>query len=333
MRTGKSNQEDEEYEDDEMVAKREGPSSTSNANSSIGNSKDAKNNDRANAIRSKHSVTEQRRRSKINERFQILRDLIPHSDQKRDTASFLLEVIEYVQYLQEKVQKYEGSYQNWSGEPTKLIPWRNTHWRMQTFVGHPQSVKNGSASGPTYSGKFDDNNISISPAMLASSQNPLDSHSGRDVLQDADITNKVPLPMSLEGNIHASIRSDGVLDQSLQIPISGGQATECPIANNASSQPEEMAIEGGTISISSLYSEGLLNSLTQALQNTGLDLSQASVSIQVDLGKRANKGPPFGMPIFKETGNPSSSGHPAMAHVGDLGSGDDSEQVKKRLRT
>ena len=127
---------------------------------------------------------------------------------------------------------------------------------MQTFVGHPQSVKNGSASGPTFSGKFDDNNISISPAMLASSQNPLDSHSGRDVLQDADITNKVPLPMSLEGNIHASIRSDGVLDQSLQIPISGGQATECPIANNASSQPEEMAIEGGTISISSLYSEG-----------------------------------------------------------------------------
>lgn len=29
---------------------------------------DAKNNDKASAIRSKHSVTEQRRRSKINER-------------------------------------------------------------------------------------------------------------------------------------------------------------------------------------------------------------------------------------------------------------------------
>ena len=40
--------------------------------------------------------------------------------------SLLLQVIEYVQYLQEKVQKYEGSYQNWSGEPTKLIPWVNT---------------------------------------------------------------------------------------------------------------------------------------------------------------------------------------------------------------
>uniref|UniRef100_A0A6N2MTB2 BHLH domain-containing protein n=1 Tax=Salix viminalis TaxID=40686 RepID=A0A6N2MTB2_SALVM len=56
--------------------------------------------------------------------FQILRDLIPHSDQKRDTASFLLEVIEYVQYLQEKVQKYEGPYPGWSPEPAKLMPWK-----------------------------------------------------------------------------------------------------------------------------------------------------------------------------------------------------------------
>lgn len=30
---------------------------------------DAKDNDKASAVRSKHSVTEQRRRSKINERF------------------------------------------------------------------------------------------------------------------------------------------------------------------------------------------------------------------------------------------------------------------------
>ena len=94
-------------------------------------------------------------------RFQMLRDLIPNTDQKRDTASFLLEVcheygnekyhicylsrnlpfekillerflewnnvllqvIEYVQFLQENVQKYEGTYQGWSSEPTKLIPW------------------------------------------------------------------------------------------------------------------------------------------------------------------------------------------------------------------
>nr|GMD56887.1 transcription factor BIM2-like isoform X3 [Ipomoea batatas] len=54
---------------------------------------EGKSGDRkANAVRSKHSETEQRRRSKINERFQILRDLIPENDNKRDKASFLLEV-------------------------------------------------------------------------------------------------------------------------------------------------------------------------------------------------------------------------------------------------
>lgn len=78
----------------------------------------------------------------------MLRGLIPHSDQKRDKASFLLEVyfllipftfsryillsfnvlclffqvVEYIQFLQEKVQKYEGSYQEWNHEMAKLMP-------------------------------------------------------------------------------------------------------------------------------------------------------------------------------------------------------------------
>lgn len=128
MKAVKGHQEEEEEEEDEtgIIKKDATPSSS--------NTKDGKSNEKASALRSKHSVTEQRRRSKINERFQILRDLIPHTDQKRDTASFLLEVIQYVQYLQEKVQKYEGPYQPWSSEPTKLMPWRNSHWRMQVYL-------------------------------------------------------------------------------------------------------------------------------------------------------------------------------------------------------
>lgn len=34
-----------------------------------------------------------------------------------------MQVIQYVQFLHEKVQKYEGSYQPWGSEPTKLMPW------------------------------------------------------------------------------------------------------------------------------------------------------------------------------------------------------------------
>lgn len=32
----------------------------------------------------------------------------------------------------------------------------------------------------------------------------------------------------------------------------------------------------------------LLNTLTKALQNSGVDLSQANISVHVDLGKRSN---------------------------------------------
>lgn len=34
----------------------------------------------------------------------------------------------------------------------------------------------------------------------------------------------------------------------------------------------------------------LLNNLTQALEGAGIDLSQANISVQIDLGKRANRG-------------------------------------------
>ncbi|XWS64148.1 hypothetical protein CRYUN_Cryun06bG0161900 [Craigia yunnanensis] len=288
MRTGKGSQEEEEYEEEEFGSKKQGPffNQTMSFNANNNTNKDGENSDKANAIRSKHSVTEQRRRSKINERFQKLRDLIPNTDQKRDTASFLLEVIEYVQFLQEKVQKYEGTYQGWSSEPTKLMPWRNSHWHVQSFVGHPQAIKNGSGPGSTFTRKFDENDININPTMITSAQNPVEADPIRDATSKAmdrqpELENKgMPLP----------IRGDNVLVHPLQRPVSDAQLTECLISNDTLSQHEDLTIEGGTISISSVYSQGLLNSLTQALQSADLDLSQANISVQIDLGKRANRG-------------------------------------------
>ncbi|PQP96901.1 transcription factor BIM2 [Prunus yedoensis var. nudiflora] len=284
---------------------------------------------------------EQRRRSKINERFQILRDLIPHSDQKRDTASFLLEVIEYVQYLQGKVQKYEGSYQGWSPEPTKLMPWRNSHWRVQSFVGHPQAGKNDTGAVSPFPGKFDENSISITPNMLANStQIPVESDPSRDVAskimdRQPEIVNKaIPLPMPLPVNMSAPVRSDGILAHPLQGPVSDAQSTQCPTtsASDALNQQEELTIEGGTISISSVYSQGLLNSLNQALQSAGVDLSQASVSVQIDLGNRANRGLSSGTPASKDHEIPHSSNQ-TVAHFRDAGSGEDSDQAHKRMKT
>ncbi|GAV79530.1 HLH domain-containing protein [Cephalotus follicularis] len=336
MRGGaKAYQEEEEYDDEEFSAKKEGTSSVITPINN--NNKDGKSSDRASAIRSKHSVTEQRRRSKINERFQVLRDLIPHSDQKRDTASFLLEVIEYVQFLQEKVQKYEGSNQGWSPEPTKLMPWRNSHWRVQSFVGQPQATKNGSGPGSTFPGKYDEN-ITITPNMLTSTQNSVESDPCRDVTGKSldgqpELANKeLPLPMPLQTNIPVPIQSDGGLVHLLQIPVSDALSAECHIGGDSLNQQEELSIEGGTISISSAYSQGLLNSLTQALQSAGVDLSQANISLQIDLGKRANRGLTYGASTTKDRENPPANNH-AMRHLRDVSSGEDSDQAHKRLKT
>lgn len=78
-------------------------------------------------LRSKHSATEQRRRSKINDRFEMIRQLLPYSEQKRNMASFLLEVIEHIQMLHEKVNKYEAAEH--LGQPhkkPKALPWDRT---------------------------------------------------------------------------------------------------------------------------------------------------------------------------------------------------------------
>ncbi|GKV39270.1 hypothetical protein SLEP1_g47073 [Rubroshorea leprosula] len=324
MRTGKRNQEEGEFEEE-----KQGPFSNVTTVSDNANRADGKNSDKANAIRSKHSVTEQRRRSKINERFLILRELVPSTDQKRDTASFLLEVIEYVQYLQEKVQKYEGSYPGWNPEPTKLMPWRNSHWRSQSFAGNLQAVKDDCGPGSMFPGKFDENNISITPAMFTGSQNPLDCEPNQDVTskvvdQQPELANKgMPPPMP------ASIQGDGMLMQPLQRPVSDAHLIDSPLLSDTMNQEEELAIEGGTISISSIYSQGLLNSLTQALQSAGMDLSHAKVSVQIDLGKRANRGLTPGTSASQD---PQNSQHQAMTHLRDVSTGEDLDQAQKRIK-
>ncbi|XP_028052214.1 transcription factor BIM2-like isoform X1 [Camellia sinensis] len=328
---GQQHEEEEEDDDDDKDL--------------LSKNRDGKNNDKVNSIRSKHSVTEQRRRSKINERFQMLRNLIPHSDQKRDTASFLLEVIEYVQYLQEKVQKYEGSYQGLNSEPTKLMPWRNSHWRIQSFVGHTQAIKNDSGPCSTFPGRFDENNIttSISPVIhpIPNPHNPIESDNpsrdpdGKPVEQQPVLPSKSiimpPMPMPLQASVPASVQGDDVIPHPLQRPISDARSTECPIMSDALSQQEELMIEGGTISITSIYSQGLLNNLTQALQSAGVDLSQATASVQIELGKRANRGVTSGVPIAKDPENTPSS-HQPFGHFRDASNGEDLDQAQKRLK-
>ncbi|KAL6570972.1 hypothetical protein OROGR_000522 [Orobanche gracilis] len=257
-------------------------------------------------------------------RFQTLRELIPNSDQKRDTASFLFEVIQYVQFLQEKVQKYEGSYQPWSSEPTKLMPWRNSHWR--NFAGQPQTTKNGSGPvlGPPLPIRLDENGDAAPTTMQLGPQNPIEP----DHNELPNRTMGMHLP--LQATTPVSVANDSLFSHSLHHgPPSDAHWTECADVMNLQ---DELMIEGGTISISSVYSERLLSSLTQALQNTGVDLSQASISVQINLGKRAHSGSTAGIAIAKDHGDPIVSGNQPVGTFQDVGNIEDLDQAQKRRK-
>jgi len=44
-----------------------------------------------------------------------------------------VQVIEYIHFLQEKLQIYEHSYEGWNQEPTKLIPWVKLFGSVSVF--------------------------------------------------------------------------------------------------------------------------------------------------------------------------------------------------------
>ncbi|CAL5362432.1 hypothetical protein CsSME_00053805 [Camellia sinensis var. sinensis] len=353
LKSAKGAHDEDDDDDDEFVLKKEPSPHLKNDLTVTVAAEGGKSTDhKPNTPRSKHSATEQRRRSKINDRFQMLRELIPHSDQKRDKASFLLEVIEYIQYLQEKVHKYEGSYQGWNQEPPKLMPWqRNSHQPAEVFMDQSQATNSGSCPALMFAAKFDEDNIIGSPTNPRNGQNAVESDMStvttvKAIDHHSGLTNKaVPLPVPVQPNIFtpsgsgtamapipARVKSDiENLTSQPQSQFWQGRScpTDCAVASNKLKE-QELTIESGRISISSVYSQGLLNTLTQALQSCGVDLSQASISVQIDLGKRATSRLPASTSTVKD--NDIHSSNPAMARSRGATSGEESDQALKRLK-
>nr|XP_015650490.2 transcription factor BIM2 isoform X1 [Oryza sativa Japonica Group] len=286
-----------------------------------------------NTPRSKHSATEQRRRSKINDRFQLLRDLLPHNDQKRDKASFLLEVIEYIRFLQEKVQKYEVSYPEWNQENAKVVPWTNIYFRSswknaqnkgQVPADHspdpPELLKNGSPYMFPFTGNSDNNNAvetaAASGAQDQAETDPMSRVSYRSV--------DTPSPNNVADKVTSQPHAQLVRPSPAE-----NHTVNCDKLNNS-----DLAIDEGTISLSSQYSQELLNKLNHALENSGIDLSQASISVQINLGKRAMKrSTPAATSTSKELTDPASNSQ-AMGRQLRLGDGaEEHRQASKRHKS
>ncbi|KAG8087312.1 hypothetical protein GUJ93_ZPchr0010g8376 [Zizania palustris] len=241
-----------------------------------------------NTPRSKHSATEQRRRGKINDRFELLRELLPHNDEKRDKASFLLEVIEYIRFLQEKVQKYEVSYPERNQQNAKALPWTNIYFHSSwnnvqnkgqipsdTLPGPPEHLKNGFSHIFPFSLNSNNNNgVETAAASGAQFQAETDTLGGMSH-KSAD----TPSPI----NAADKVTSQPPAQLARSSPAEN-HTVNCKTLNSPG-----LTIDEGTISLSTQYSQELLNTLNHALQNLGIDLSQSSISVQINLGKRAIK--------------------------------------------
>ncbi|CAH8388089.1 unnamed protein product [Eruca vesicaria subsp. sativa] len=265
LRSAKGTSQDDDLDDEEDFNMKKESSSTSQ-NHRVDLRVKASNDPKLNTPRSKHSATEQRRRSKINDRFQMLRKLIPNSDQKRDKASFLLEVIEYIQFLQEKTSKYETPYQGWNQEPAKLLNWQRKNQQL---------VPEGTiASTP----KLEEEKNSIPVLATLNGERP----------------RTVPFPLPLQSKNHFSsvIGVNPVTQLQTRVASSdtvpSSRSHTQPLKEEEEEEGDEEEVHEGTISISSVYSQGLVKRLREALEKSGVDLTKANISVQIELAKSSS---------------------------------------------
>eukprot|EP00798_Chlamydomonas_sp_ICE-L_P019475 gene19475-26136_t len=72
------------------------------------------------AYASRHQAAEQRRRTRINERLDLLRKLVPHAE-RSNTACFLEEVIKYVDSLKRRINELETEVEGIMDNNTALF--------------------------------------------------------------------------------------------------------------------------------------------------------------------------------------------------------------------
>ncbi|KAF0935995.1 hypothetical protein E2562_037757 [Oryza meyeriana var. granulata] len=228
--------------------------------------------------RSKHSATEQRRRTKINDRLEILREILPHSDQKRDKASFLSEVIEYIRFLQEKVQKYEAADPERNHEDSKSMPWAKVYYRSCWRNTQNISQVHGGDLSPSTE---DMNNQQYSSKHISAAQPALFNPQSMTSTTASSSHMATGTPQNLEKNSTPSNQPPWLSMSTMRQESESG--------NRMLNNHERRTLHNENHSISSAYSQGLFNRLTEALKKSGLDPSQANISVEINMSKRARE--------------------------------------------
>lgn len=140
-----------------------------------------------------------------------------------------------------------------------------------------RGINNGSAPALVFAGKFDEKNVCSSPTIVGSVQNQVESDistatDSKQMDHHPGIPNKaIPFPVSLQPNFFTPVRTSGAVHEIP--PVLASDAENIPsqpqrqlsqrrscttdgIASSDRMKEQDLTVEGGTISISSVYSQG-----------------------------------------------------------------------------
>jgi hypothetical protein len=151
-----------------------------------------------------------------------------------------MQVIEYIRFLQEKVQKYEATFPEWNQENAKLLPWSKGQIPGDSLPDPSHFMRNGSSPGSNFTGKLDDNHNMVTSAAVSGAQDQTEtdrmaSFCYRSAETPANITNNV-------------------LSQSQPQWTGPSPVDDCAV-NSQMLNNQQLAIDEGTISVSSQYSQ------------------------------------------------------------------------------
>lgn len=97
-----------------------------------------------------------------------------------------------------------------------------------------------------FPGKLEENNAGITLNMPANTLKTMELEAGQEAV------NK-----SIDQPMHTPLQRDGTKAHPLQRPAGSDlPSTACPLTENLLGQEEDLSIEGGKITISSVYSQG-----------------------------------------------------------------------------
>uniref|UniRef100_A0A0E0GCK7 BHLH domain-containing protein n=1 Tax=Oryza nivara TaxID=4536 RepID=A0A0E0GCK7_ORYNI len=226
--------------------------------------------------RSKHSATEQRRRTKINDR-QASRGLkyfvnSCHTLIRRETKllSFRRKSKSMRKPIQKGITRIPNPCHGYYHSHAKVYYrscWRNTKNTSQ--------VQGEDLSPSTQ----DMNNEQYGPKHISAAQPALFNTQSVTSTTTSSSHMATGTPQNLEKNSTPSNQPPWLSMSTMR--------QESEPGNKMPNKHEKQTLHDENHSISSAYSQGLFNRLTEALKKSGLDPSQANIAVEINLAKRA----------------------------------------------